>query len=148
MTTSLHKIRISAGLLFAAYFLLATFNPCLVDYSRLYAQDAEIYIENTASYRSKGRPAVYFSHEDHMEAYECLECHHDYQNGENVLDEDDLEEDGNAGCATCHSKEASIELKTAYHRQCMGCHRLVNKQEADTLPITCQDCHRWRSLTP
>jgi c(7)-type cytochrome triheme protein len=148
MTTSLHKIRIYACLLFAAYFLLATFILGLVDYSRLYAQDEEIYIENTASYRSKSRPAVYFSHENHMEAYECLDCHHDYQNGENVLDEDDLEEDGSAGCAACHSKEASIELKTAYHRQCMGCHRRANKQEADTLPITCQDCHRWRSLTP
>lgn len=148
MTNSLHKILIFTVLLFAAYVLLAAFNPCLLGYSRLYAQDAGIYIENSEPYRSKSRPAVYFSHEDHMEIYECLDCHHDYQNGENVLDEDDLEEDGSADCAACHSKGASIELKTAYHRQCMGCHRLVNKQEAGTLPITCRDCHNRRSPQP
>jgi hypothetical protein len=139
---------IFAGLLFAAYFLLATFNPGLVDYSRLYAQDDEIYIENTASYRSKSRPAVYFSHENHMEEVDCLDCHHDYQDGKNILDEDDLEDDGSAGCVACHSKEASIETKTAYHRQCMGCHRRTNKQEAASLPVTCQGCHKRRSLSP
>ena len=138
MKNSLHKIRIYAGLVFTAYFLLATFIPYLVSYSSLYAQDADIYIENTASYHSKSRPAVYFSHENHMGSNDCLDCHHDYQNGENVLDEDDLEDDESASCASCHSKEASIDLKTAYHRQCMGCHRHVNKQEADTLPITCR----------
>jgi c(7)-type cytochrome triheme protein len=148
MTTSLHKIRIYAGLVFTAYFLLATFIPYLVGYSSLYAQDDDIYIENTAIYHSKSRPAVYFSHENHMDSYDCLDCHHDYQNGENVLDEDDLENDENTSCASCHSKEASIDLKTAYHRQCMGCHRRVNKQEADTSPITCQDCHSRHSLTP
>jgi len=148
MKNSLHKIRIYAGLVFTAYFLLATFIPYLVSYSSLYAQDADIYIENTASYHSKSRSAVYFSHENHMGSNDCLDCHHDYQNGENVLDEDDLEDDESASCASCHSKEASIDLKTAYHRQCMGCHRHVNKQEADTLPITCQDCHSRRSLAP
>lgn len=148
MKNSLHKIRIYAGLVFTAYFLLATFIPYLVSYSSLYAQDADIYIENTAFYHSKSRSAVYFSHENHMGSNDCLDCHHDYQNGENVLDEDDLENDESASCASCHSKEASIDLKTAYHRQCMGCHRHVNKQEADTLPITCQDCHSRRSLAP
>jgi len=148
MTSSVYKIRRHDGLLFAVYFLLATLFSCWVSDSHLYAQDAEIYIDNTASYRSKSRPAVYFSHDSHMESYDCLDCHHDYQNGENVLNEDDLDDDGSATCAACHSKEVSIELKTAYHRQCMGCHRRVGKQEADTLPITCQDCHSWRSPAP
>lgn len=148
MTVSLHKIRRFAGLVFSAYFLLSTFILYLPGYSRLYAQDADIYIENIASYHSKGRPAVYFSHENHMDSYDCLDCHHDYENGENVLDEDDLDDGGSASCTACHSKGASIELKTAYHRQCMGCHRRVNNQEADTLPITCQDCHSRPSLSP
>jgi c(7)-type cytochrome triheme protein len=148
MTTSLHKIRIFADLIFTAYFLLATFIPYLVGDASLYAQDTDIYIENTASYHSKSRPAVYFSHENHMDSYDCLDCHHDYKNGENVLDEDDLEDGESTGCASCHTKEVSIDLKTAYHRQCMGCHRLVNKQEAATSPITCRDCHSRRSLAP
>jgi c(7)-type cytochrome triheme protein len=148
MTTSLHKIRIYAGLVFTAYFLLATFIPYLMGYSSLYAQDADIYIGNTASDHSKSRPAVYFTHENHMDSYDCLDCHHDYQNGKNVLDEDDLEDGKSASCASCHSKGASIDLKTAYHRECMGCHRRINKKEAAALPITCQDCHSRRSLTP
>lgn len=148
MTVSLHKSRIYAGLVFSAYFLVAMLILYVSGNSRLYAQDTDIYIENTAFYDSKSRPAVYFSHENHMDSYDCLDCHHDYENGENVLDEDDLDDDGSASCAACHSKGATIELKTAYHRQCMGCHRRVNKQEADTLPITCQDCHSRRSLTP
>ena len=148
MTASRHKILIFAGLLFGACFLLVTIIPCLVGYPHLYAQNAEIYIENTESYPSKSRPAVYFSHETHMETYECLDCHHDYLGGKNILDENDLDEDGSAGCAQCHAEIAPIELKTAYHRQCMGCHRLVNKQEAAGLPITCEDCHNRHSPHP
>jgi hypothetical protein len=148
MTNSLHKALIFAGLLFVVCFLLAAFSPCLVDTSNLYAQDAEIYIENTGSYPSKSRPAVYFSHETHMEENECLDCHHDYKDGKNILDEDDLDEDGAAGCAQCHAKDAPIELKNAYHRQCMGCHRRINKQEVAILPITCEDCHKRYSPHP
>lgn len=148
MTVSLHKVQIYAGIVFVVCFFLATFSPCPVGYSQLYAQDAEIYIENTASYFSKSRPTVYFSHEIHMEEYECLDCHHDYKDGKNILDEDDIEEDGSVECARCHTKDTPIELKTAYHRQCMGCHRRINKQEAGTLPITCKDCHNRHSPNP
>ena len=147
MTTSIHKNRINAGLILIACFLLATFILYLAGHSSLYAQDADIYIGNTASNHSNSRPAVYFSHEDHMDSYDCLDCHHDYKNGKNVLDEDDLEDGEDASCASCHTKDASIDLETAYHRLCMGCHRRVNRQEAATLPITCQDCHNHRSHT-
>ena len=142
------KILIFAGRLFIVWFLLTTFNPCIEGHSRLYAQDADIYIENREFYPSKSRPAVYFSHEIHMETYECLTCHHDYQDGENVLSEDDLDEEKSAACAQCHAEGASIELKKAYHRQCMGCHRQINNQEAAGLPITCADCHNRRSSHP
>ena len=130
-----------AGLFGIILTLPAILCPNLPGTAHLYAQESEITIDNASAYSSKNRRAVYFSHENHMEIYDCLDCHHDYQNGENVLDEGELEEDGNAKCAACHSKDASIGLKTAYHRQCMGCHRLVNKQDAEGLPITCQDCH-------
>lgn len=148
MTTSSQKIRIHPGLAFIAYCLLAAFIVYLAGNSSLYAQDAEIYIGNTASGHSESRPEVYFTHEDHSDSYDCLDCHHDYRNGKNVLDEDDLENGKSASCASCHTKDASIDLETAYHRLCMGCHRRVNKQEGDTLPITCQDCHSRRSPTP
>lgn len=102
-------------------------------------------IENTSAYKKKNRPAVAFDHESHMRSNECLDCHHDYQGGENVLDESDLDEDGSALCTACHDRKASIDLKAAYHRQCMGCHRTVNKEESAALPITCQECHPRRS---
>ena len=139
MTPEPHKALVFTGLLFIV--LSAVLCPILPGAARLYAQESEITIDNASVFQNKNRTAVYFSHENHMETFECLDCHHDYQNGENVLDEDELEEDGNARCAACHSKGASIELKIAYHRQCMGCHRLVNKQENAGLPITCQECH-------
>ena len=112
MTTSIHKNRINAGLILIACFLSATFILYLAGHSSLYAQDADIYIGNTASNHSNSRPAVYFSHEDHMDSYDCLDCHHDYKNGKNVLDEDDLEDGEDASCASCHTKDASIDLET------------------------------------
>ena len=141
MMSDPHKAMTFTGLLCISLVLSAVLGSLLPGAAHLYAQESEIFIDNPSVYHSKNRSTVYFSHENHMEAFECLDCHHDYQNGENVLDEDELEEDGKAKCAACHSKDASIELKTAYHRQCMGCHRLVNKQEDAGLPITCQDCH-------
>lgn len=114
----------------------------------LYAQESEMQIDNGSAYERKERPAVFFSHDVHMETYECLDCHHDYQDGENVLDEDDLDEEGNARCAACHSNNAALILETAYHRQCMGCHRSVNRQDASRLPITCGECHPRNPAAP
>jgi c(7)-type cytochrome triheme protein len=148
MTISSEKIRSHPGLAFIAYFLFATFIAYLAGNSSLYAQDADFYIGNAASGHSEKRPAVYFTHEDHSDSYDCLDCHHDYRNGKNVLDEDDLENGESASCASCHTKDASIDLETAYHRLCIRCHRRVNKQEGDTLPLTCQDCHSRRSPAP
>ena len=141
MTPEAHKKVVFAGLLCISLVLSAVLGSLLPGAACLYAQESEIFIDNASAYSNKNRSAVYFSHENHMESFECLDCHHDYQNGKNVLDEDELEEDGKARCATCHTKGASIDLKTAYHRQCVGCHRLVNKQEDAGLPITCQNCH-------
>lgn len=141
MMASRRKIVRLAVLIMAAFCLWLGFYPASKAPWNAYAQDTEIHIENRSAYRSRTRAAVHFTHDDHMEQYECLECHHDYSNGNNVLDEDELEKDGRARCAACHPQKASLALKTAYHRQCMGCHRRVNKQEAKGLPITCRDCH-------
>ena len=112
----------------------------------LYAQPDEVTIENNSAYATRNRSGVYFPHDIHMESVGCLDCHHDYANGENLLDEDDLVEDGSARCAACHTGKSSIGLQEAYHRQCMTCHRMTNKSEAMRLPITCQDCHPVRAL--
>lgn len=88
------------------------------------AQEDELVIDNPDAYGEKHRAAVTFPHELHMGDFECLACHHKYENGENILDEKTLEE-GNPDllCAACHDESADIDLKQAYHDQCMGCHR-------------------------
>jgi hypothetical protein len=107
----------------------------------VYPQPEDIFIDHAAGYGHKSRPGVSFPHERHMDAHECLDCHHDYKNGENILGESDLTENGRSLCTRCHIRTAAIDLETAYHRQCMGCHRAVNKIDGEALPITCQDCH-------
>ncbi|MCP3954196.1 MAG: cytochrome c3 family protein [Desulfobacterales bacterium] len=107
----------------------------------IFSQPDEVLIHNRIEGLQKSRPGVDFPHELHTEAHDCLECHHDYQDGENVLEEDELDEDGAASCRACHDSSASIDLKTAYHRQCIKCHRGLNKQPDNDLPITCGDCH-------
>jgi len=107
----------------------------------VYPQPDEVFIDNNAGAGKGSRPGVFFPHALHMDALECLECHHDYRDGRNVLDEEDLEEDGTAVCAACHTDESPTGLEKAYHRQCIGCHRRLNRQEDTALPVLCRDCH-------
>ena len=88
------------------------------------------------------RSAVAFSHDLHMGLYECLDCHHKYEDGVNVLDEDDLVEDSpEVNCAACHDESASIDRQRAFHRQCMGCHIQVRKAGEASGPEMCGACH-------
>jgi hypothetical protein len=89
------------------------------------------------------RSAVIFPHEVHMGLYDCLACHHDYQNGVNVLDENNLEE-GNPAirCANCHNDRQNPDLQEAFHRQCIGCHIEVRKSGQPSGPEMCGGCHR------
>ncbi len=83
-------------------------------------------------------------HDQHMESQECKACHHRYEDGENVLEESDLEE-GSPGilCASCHndSSKSKIDLQKAFHRQCMGCHDRLSKKGEKTGPSLCGECH-------
>lgn len=99
----------------------------------------------------KERPPVAFTHEDHMGSYECLDCHHRYEDGVNVLEDDELtdiepediimlnipqEELSAIKCASCHNKDNKIiKSREAFHRQCIGCH------EKETGPVLCGECH-------
>ncbi len=106
-----------------------------------FAQE-EIINLNADSELVRQRTPVAFSHELHMGLYECLDCHHKYENGENVLDEDDLVEDSpEVNCGSCHDDKASIDRQRAYHRQCMGCHIQVRKAGEASGPEMCGACH-------
>ena len=106
-----------------------------------YAQE-EILNLNADPAAARQRTPVAFSHDLHMGLYECLDCHHKFENGVNVLDEDDLvEEAPEVSCGACHDDAASIDRRRAYHRQCMGCHIEVRKAGEASGPEMCGACH-------
>ncbi len=109
----------------------------------LFAQPEEITINYSKTQKSNRLAPVTFPHELHIENYECLDCHHKYENGENVLEEDELEE-GNpaANCTGCHNLKKNCDLQKTFHRQCLSCH--VNKQTSfeTHAPRMCTGCHK------
>ena len=88
------------------------------------------------------RSAVLFPHDMHMEYFDCLGCHHKYENGENILYEEDLEE-GNPDicCLNCHKPDHKVDPEQAFHRQCIGCHEKYRKKGETTGPVLCGSCH-------
>ncbi len=108
----------------------------------LYAQPETILINNSAKFKNKRRAPVMFNHEAHMETAECLDCHHRYEDGENVMEEDELEE-GNPDvlCGSCHNVNSTCELQETYHGQCMGCHIKGRKTGESAGPRMCNGCH-------
>ena len=104
---------------------------------------AETLILDNPEYMRKQRPAVPFPHDLHQQVLNCLDCHHDYADGRNMLAEDDLEENDSAiRCASCHAGDTSVDLKSAYHRQCIGCHHHLRVDGQATPPELCGACHR------
>ena len=95
---------------------------------------------------------VSFNHTTHAEEYDlaCTDCHHKYENGENVWEEGDPA----CPCSSCHTNlvikgekrlpeaEQKLNLKLAYHDNCVDCHRALKKENRDTAaPTTCTQCH-------
>ena len=87
------------------------------------------------------RAPAYFTHDRHMENLECRACHHRFENGENVLAEDELDGSDKMRCKTCHNPDASVEAREAFHEQCIGCHRAYKNQGKASGPRTCGKCH-------
>jgi hypothetical protein len=105
----------------------------------------------------KQRPNVAFTHDSHMGNYECQQCHHRYENGKNVIEENqdelmeiepegtmtldvNLPDDASAiKCASCHNNKTVTKIKSreAFHGQCIGCHEKEAKG-----PVLCGECHK------
>ena len=121
------------GLMIAATaFLILAGSP-------LQAQPDKIVLDQGG----KTRPAVIFPHNRHVEAgLSCKDCHHVYENGKNVLEEDKLEE-GNQGirCSACHGSKSRLDLEQAFHNQCIGCHTTYLKKNEKTGSRYCGGCH-------
>ncbi len=99
----------------------------------------------------KQRPDVLFLdeyHDLHMDSIDCLDCHHVYENGENVLEESELEDgEVETACSSCHNSDATLDLQKAFHQQCMGCHNKMKKEKEKTGPSLCGECHIRESKT-
>ncbi len=83
---------------------------------------------------SKKRLPVKFPHSQHAKMVgKCESCHHYGPEKEKP------------GCSTCHGvssdmvKKSKIQLVSAYHRMCIGCHRGMGLG-----PVTCDTCHEER----
>ena len=114
---------------------LVTTVACVFVLALAYAQEDIKYLEHDI-FVDRQRPAASFSHELHAdtEGIDCLECHHVYENGQNVWD-DSQETD----CTTCHGlREAGkvVSAMKAFHTNCKGCH-----DEKGKGPVTCGECH-------
>jgi len=127
-------------MLLATVLILALIGLSLSTFS--FAQDEGILL-NTGEDVQVQRTAVAFSHDLHMGLYECLDCHHDYKDSINVLNEDNLEE-GNPDirCSACHNDQADLGRQKAFHRQCIGCHIETRKAGNASGPEMCGACHR------
>lgn len=65
-----------------------------------------------------------FSHKGHAELAGCKDCHH---KGETPIQK----------CNSCHNSESSMDSKTAFHKNCIECHKAREKG-----PMGCMDCHK------
>lgn len=111
----------------------------------LMAQQDHLKLNHQEVFVKRERPPVNFPHNRHAEAgLSCKDCHHQYKNGENVLDESTLQE-GNQEikCSACHTPQSRIDLQRAFHYQCLSCHKKNERERKKTGPRFCGECHLW-----
>ncbi|BBD08174.1 acidic tetraheme cytochrome c3 TmcA [Desulfovibrio ferrophilus] len=101
------------------------------------SQDDIVELKSDA-FMKHTRPAAVFMHDAHNEKAgleDCFRCHHLYEDGKLVPEEDSA----GTACADCHALKkqgGQPGLMTAYHKQCKGCH-----VEQDKGPLACGQCH-------
>ncbi len=83
----------------------------------------------------KRKQSVEFNHAKHqgLEGVTCKTCHHKVKKGETPR-----------GCFQCHQckKKGNIpSARTAFHRNCRGCHAKMKKAGKATGPTSCTGCH-------
>jgi hypothetical protein len=68
---------------------------------------------------------VTFSHKGHVASgATCKDCHH-------------MAETPVKQCESCHTADAKLSAKDAYHKNCIDCHKAKEKG-----PTGCMDCHK------
>ncbi|MFW6147910.1 MAG: cytochrome c3 family protein [Thermodesulfobacteriota bacterium] len=109
----------------------------------LVATDAPDKVTLGSGFDKLRKAAVEFDHKKHVDAQlACTQCHHVYEDGKNVWKEGDPVQK----CSACHDPEESKgnvkKLMLAFHTNCMGCHKEMDKAGKTTGPTRkCNDCH-------
>jgi hypothetical protein len=104
-----------------------------------------IILSQKQVFGSLTRTPVRFPHEKHqaIEGATCLDCHHDWKDGKNVLDLGDLMSGGSSAlCASCHRSPG--KLQASFHLLCIGCHDGAKVRGNPDAPRACGDCHPWK----
>jgi hypothetical protein len=82
---------------------------------------------------------VHFDHREHIESgLDCQKCHHEWV--ENSYDMP-------VPCITCHGRDRvgdAVSLRTAFMKQCLGCHIIIGPDGNKTGPTICTSCHRYK----
>ena len=112
----------------------------------------EIIIESTLY--SNTYDLTKFSHKKHQDDYkiECNECHHVYEEKKNTWKKGEKVQK----CQECHNEptikgekklpedKKKLNLKWAFHANCILCHKKLKKQDKKKykkIPTTCKKCH-------
>jgi len=96
-----------------------------------------VVIDN--KYTAKKKEPVPLTHKKHAVDYKigCKECHHEWDQKPGTQPKK---------CSACHKEQAQgkiVGLMQAYHKNCMDCHKDLQKQGKPTGPTTkCNDCHK------
>ncbi|MBC7357904.1 MAG: cytochrome c3 family protein [Desulfacinum sp.] len=117
------------------------------------ASDApDVITLNSSLWPEHTKGLVEFTHKKHAEEYgiACADCHHKYENGQNVWKEGDPVQK----CEECHNEptiqgekklppdQQKLNLKLAFHNNCIDCHKKLKKENKDSkAPVTCAQCH-------
>jgi hypothetical protein len=135
-------IALTAAFVFAATLLAFAAGP----------QAPDTVTIKAALWPAPTKAAVQFSHKLHAGEYKiaCNQCHHKMESGKNVWKEGDAVEK----CDKCHTEatiqgekklppdQQKLNLKLAFHKQCVECHQKTKKEKPDTkAPVTCAACH-------
>ncbi|MBL7100389.1 MAG: cytochrome c3 family protein [Nanoarchaeota archaeon] len=95
--------------------------------------------------RRKG--GVKFTHDQHKDVYKisCKECHHKYENDENIWKDTDSVQ----GCEACHhpvEKQGNVDkLQMAYHKNCKDCHKKLAEEGKNAPFKKCNGCHEQKT---
>ena len=83
---------------------------------------------------------VNFGHRDHIElGFDCQKCHHEWY--ENSYEEMPI------ACINCHGRDREgdvVSLRTAFMKQCLGCHMITDSDGKKAGPTICTTCHQYK----